>query len=201
MPDTLAAQQDLELLPPVQMDRLAFEQLAHLSRLGRLPAAVLSAQANMVGPQRRQPHAESMSAGLPAAQGGSLNAERQQRQLPYNAQRDRLSNSDFANWRQYAADSHRIPCNQTRTDCAAAGRAVDHQQSTIWRDHPAALMHRAAAGPPSRLQQPAAIPSDSRVCQAVRTLHPDAHTIGDLVAVVGDAALAQVILKAADHIF
>ena len=202
MPDALAAPYDLELLPPVQMDRLAVEQLARLSRLGRLPAAVLSAQANVVGgPQRRQPHAESMSAGLPAAQGGSLTAERQHRHQPHSAERDGISNSDFANWRRHAADSHTTPCNQTRTDCAAAGKPVDHQQITIWRYHPAASVHKAAAGPPFMLQQPAAIPGDSRVCQALRTLRPDAHTIGDLVAVLGDAALAQVILKAANNMF
>jgi hypothetical protein len=130
VPDALAAQQDLELLPPVQMDRLAFEQLAHLSRLGRLPAAVLSAQANLVEPQRRQPHADSMSAGFPAAQ-GACSAERQHRHLPHSIQHGRFSDLSTANLRRHAADSHRMPCNQTRTACPAADLPVDHEQRTL----------------------------------------------------------------------
>jgi hypothetical protein len=50
------------------------------------------------------------------------------------------------------------------------------------------------------LQQMVAIPGDSRVCQAMRTLHPDAHTIGDLVTMVGAAALAQVNVGAVGNV-
>jgi hypothetical protein len=49
------------------------------------------------------------------------------------------------------------------------------------------------------LQQAVAVPGNSRVCQALRTLHPDVHTVGDLVAMVGGAALAQVILKVEEN--
>jgi hypothetical protein len=195
MDPMLGSPQNLPLLPAVQVDRLAFEQLARLSRLGRLPAAVLSAanaQANALELQWQQPHAYNASTAQADA---SCAAWQHNPSLVHSPQREwtsRLQPVDTrANWHR---NWHPVPCRQRGDGRTMTYGPVARQHHSIWQSGPATWASRTAAERPNTLQPTAASPGDSRVRQALRTLHPEVHTIGDLAAIAGAAALAQVIL-------
>ena len=201
----------LPLLPPVQMDRLAYEQLASLSSLTQQPGLELQSPAQPSLPPAARPWQPPTD--LPLAMGLY-----QRRQLgapgvppaayhhsPYQAS---LAGRDPALWRT----------GQTSHSSAAAqpSRPMPYRR----------LPHRASLSPPFRLQlngvlpaaQAAAAeaaraaraaaaamaaataaaarrpldPGASRVHQALHALNPAVHTLGDLVAAVGTRGLAEV---------
>lgn len=185
---------DGEVLPPVQMDRLAFEQLARLSHLGQLPNAVQAAatsQPHMPAPRRQRHQDEGTQRAVvqqpqlePPADAQLQHHSRAAAEAHWQQQRMRGRMSDLA----AAADvgsRPRPPHSHSSSGQSMLPRQFANQQPSL--RPPATDTAADAAAAVALLTRP----GDSRVRQALRTLYPAVHTLGDLAAVAGTAALAE----------
>lgn len=194
-------------LPPVQMDDIAYEQLARLSSLGRLPPMPphRGYRPHIPELRPRPPESSITLADLyrppPDAQTDGLRLPADVQQLP---QRD--------SHRQQQAEAAAGQGSHPYARLQSRGMYREAEVPPVQRGSRQYSVSRApdalaAAGPPAAAttgpasaaaaaivaaQPLPAEPGGTRFQQALHTLNPTAHTLGDLVYVAGMATVTEV---------